>query len=182
MTREDDSVRNEFNRLRRAEELRRAESDRAVAERKEMWREAERAKAAMKAASTELRVKRQKVQELESIIACRHAVKRFRLEDLGKGEKNAGGAKGKKNRAEVLDRLSRLNAGLSPGQRNDWQWFKDAWDKAMVIEYGNEWPEKFATWMQELLIDSRSNAFSIFVYEETCRVFDGAAALQIPGG
>ena len=182
ITREDDSVRNEFNRLRRAEELRRVENERAVAERKEMWRDAERAKAALKAANTELRVKRQKVQELESITACKHAVKRFRLEDLGNGQKNAGGAKGKKNRAEVLDRLSRLNVGLSPGQRNDWQWFKDAWDKATVIEYGDEWPETFATWMQEVLIDSRSNAFSIFVYEETCRVFDGAAALQVPGG
>ena len=181
ITREDDSVRNEFNRLRIAKELRQAESDRAVAERKEMWRDVERVKAAAKSANTELRVKRQKLQELESITACRHAVKSFRLEDLGKGEKKSGGAKGKKNRAEVLDRLSRLNSGLSPGQRNDWQWFKDAWDKAMVIEYGDEWPETFAKWMQEVLIDSRSNAFSIFVYEETCRVFDGAAALQLPG-
>ena len=51
----------------------------------------------------------------------------------------------------------------------------------MVIEYGDEWPETFAEWMQEVLIDSRSNAFSTFVYEETCRVFDGAAALQLPG-
>jgi len=33
-----------------------------------------------------------------------------------------------------------------------------------------------------VLIDPRSNAFSIFVHNETCRVFDGAAALQIPGG
>ena len=182
MTREDDSVRNEFNRLRRAEELRQAESDRAVAERKEMWREAERAKAAMKAASTELRVKRQKLQELESITACKHAVKSFRLEDLGKGANNAGGAKGKKNRAEVLDRLSRLNAGLSPGQRNDWQWFKDAWDKAMLTEHGADWPEVFATWMQNVLNVNRSNAFSIFVYTETCREFEGAAALHVPGG
>ena len=68
MTREDDSVRNEFNRLRRAEELRQAESDRAVAERKEMWREAERAKAAMKAASTELRVKRQNCKSWKALL------------------------------------------------------------------------------------------------------------------
>ena len=152
-----------------------------MAERKEMWLEAERAKTAAKAADKELRVKRQKMQELESITACKHAVKRFRLEDLGKGANNAGGAKGKKNRLEVLDRLARLNAGLSAGQRNDWQWFKDAWDKAMLIEYKDEWPETFATWIQEVLMDSRSNAFSIFVHEETCRVFDGAAALQVPG-
>ena len=182
ITRDSESVRTEFSRLRRAEELRRAESDRAMAERKEMWLEAERMMAATKAASKELQVKRQKLQELESTTACKHAVKSFRLEDLGKGANNAGGAKGKKHRSEVLDRLSRLNSGLSAGQRNDWQWFKDAWDKAMVIQYGDEWPETFATWMQGVLMDSRSNAFSIFVHEETCRVFDGAAALQVPGG
>ena len=51
----------------------------------------------------------------------------------------------------------------------------------MLTKYGGEWPEKFATWMQEVVTDSRSNAFSIFVYEETCRVFDGAAALQLAG-
>ena len=62
------------------------------------------------------------------------------------------------------------------------QWFKEAWDKAMVTEHGADWPELFATWMQEVLTDPRSNAFSIFVYDETCRVFQGAAALQVPGG
>ena len=182
ITRDTEAVRGEFNRLRRAEESRRLEEARAVAERKEMCLAAERTQAAVKAASKELQVKRQKLQELESTVACKHAVKRFRLEDLGKGVNNAGGAKGRKNRSEVLDRLSRLNAGLSAGQRNDWQWFKDAWDKAMLIEYKDEWPETFATWIQEVLMDSRSNAFSIFVYGETCRVFDGAAALQVPGG
>ena len=152
-----------------------------MTERKQMLVEAERAQAATKAAIKELQAKRQKLQELESTIACKHVVKSFRLEDLGKGVNNAGSAKGKKNRSDVLDRLSRLNSGLSAGQRNDWQWFKDAWDKAMVIEYGDEWPETFATWMQGVMMDSRSNAFSIFVHEETCRVFDGAAALQVPG-
>ena len=181
ITQETESVQTEFTRLRRAEELRRAESDRQLAERKERWLEAERTLAAAKAASKELQVKRQKLVELESTTACKHAVKSFRLEDLGKGANNAGGAKGKKNRSEVLDRLARLNAGLSAGQRNDWQWFKEAWDKAMVNEYKDEWPEKFASWMQELLMDPRSNAFSIFVHAETCRVFDGAAALQVPG-
>ena len=51
----------------------------------------------------------------------------------------------------------------------------------MLTKYGDEWLETFATWMQEVVMDSRSNAFSIFVYEETCRVFKGAAALQVPG-
>ena len=91
-------------------------------------------------------------------------------------------SKGRKKLREVLDRIAWLKAGLSAGQRNDWQWFKEAWDKAMVTEHGADWPEQFATWMQQVLTDPRSNAFSIFVYNETCRVFKGAAALQVPGG
>ena len=136
-----------------------------------------------KEAAQKLQRKRRKLQELENATACKHAIKSFMLEDLGKGANNAWARnKGRKNRWEVLDRLSRLQAGLSPGQRNDWPWFKDAWDKAMLTEHKADWPELFATWMQEVLNDNRSNAFSIFVHTETCRVFGGAAALQIPGG
>ena len=182
ITRENESVFNTFSRLRHAEDLRRLEYDRATAERKERWRDAQRAIAEEKQATKQLQVKRQKLQELENVSACKHAIKNFTLEELGKGANNAGGAKGKKNRWEVLDRLARLKAGLSAGQRNDWPWFKDARDKAMVTEQGADWLELFATWMQNVLNDERSNAFSIFVYTETCRVFEGAAALQVPGG
>ena len=182
ITQENESVLNNFNSLRRAENLRRLEQDQAIAERKEKWRDAQRAIAAEKEATKQLQVKRQKLQELESVTACKHAIKNFTLEELGKGTNNAGGVKGRKNRWEVLDRIARLKAGLSAGQRNDWQWFKEAWDKAMVTEHGADWPEQFATWMQQVLTDPRSNAFSIFVYNETCRVFKGAAALQVPGG
>ena len=52
----------------------------------------------------------------------------------------------------------------------------------MVTQHGAEWPELIATWMQKVLRDERSNAFSIFVYTKTCRVFEGAAALQVLGG
>ena len=48
------------------------------------------------------------------------------LDALGEGSPNAGGAKARKNRFEVLDRLSRLKAGLSAGQKNDWSWFKES--------------------------------------------------------
>ena len=182
MTEANASVLNTFNSLRRAEELRRLEQERATAERKDRWRDAQRAIAVEKEATKQLQVKRQKLQELESVYACKHAIKNFPLDELGKGSPNAGGVKGRRNRWEVLDRLARLQAGLSPGQRNDWQWFKEAWDKAMVTQHGADWPEMFATWMQEVLTDKRSNALSTFVYNETCRVFQGTAALQVPGG
>ena len=51
----------------------------------------------------------------------------------------------------------------------------------MVEEHGDAWPEVFSTWMQSLLDDGRSNAFSIFVHDETRRVFHGVAALHVPG-
>ena len=82
---------------------------------------------------------------------------------------------------EVLDRLARIKAGLSAGQKNDWQWFKEAWDQEMVKQHGNAWGKIFAACMQNTLDDERSNAFSTFVYKETRRVFHSTAALHVPG-
>ena len=81
----------------------------------------------------------------------------------------------------MLDRLARIKAGLSPGQKNDWAWFKEAWDKAMVAQHAEDWAQVFAGWVQNVLNDDRSNAFSLFVYDETCRVFRDVAALHMPG-
>ena len=132
-------------------------------------------------ALAELRETKGKIQELESLGACRHAIETFTLDALGEGSATAGGLKGRKNRFDVLDRLARIGAGLSAGQKNDWAWFKEAWDKEMVNQYGVDWASNFAKWMQQVLDDERSNAFSTFVYNETCRVFKGVAALHVPG-
>ena len=70
--------------------------------------------------------------------------KNLTLQALGEGCPKAGGAKGRKNRFEVLDRLSRLKAGLSAGQKNDWPWFKEAWDGAMEAQHGANWASVFA--------------------------------------
>ena len=118
---------------------------------------------------------------MESVRASRHAIKTFTLDALGADSENAGGAKGKTNRLEVLDRLSHLKAGLSAGQRNDWPWFQHAWDQAMVAEHKGNWASVFSGWVQHVLDDERSNAFSEFVYSETCRVLADSAALQVPG-
>ena len=118
---------------------------------------------------------------MEGVAACNHAFKSFTLDALGRGSINAGGVESRKCRHEVLDRLARVRAGLSPGQRNDWTWFKKAWDKEMVEQHGSDWAEIFAGWMQNVLNDERSNALSRFVYDETCRVFHDTAALHVPG-
>ena len=149
---------------------------------RERKREADQAIADRDAAVAELRNTRRKIQEMESICESKHAIKSFTLVALGEGNGNAGGAKARKNRFEVLDRLARIRAGLSAGQKNDWSWFKEAWDKEMVKEHGANWASLFAKWVQNVLDDESSNAFSKFVYNETCRVFHGTAALQVPGG
>ena len=118
---------------------------------------------------------------MENFRAAKHAINTFTPDALGQGSHNAGGAKAKSRRFEVLDRLARLKAGLSPGQQNDWQWFKESWDPAMVREHQDNWGSLFAGWVQTVLNDNRSNAFSLFVYNETCRVFNDTVALHVPG-
>ena len=134
-----------FSRLRHAEEARRLENVRITAERKERWRSAQKVIAEKNAAAIKLQAKRRQLLQLENVAACKHAVRNFTLDELGKGAKNAGGKQGKKNRLDVLDRLARINAGFSAGQKNDWAWFKGAWDKAMLMEHGAAWLELFAT-------------------------------------
>ena len=127
------------------------------------------------------RVKKE-ISDKEALKACRYAVKTFTVKALGEGTENGGGYKGIMLRWEVLDRLARLGSGLSDGQKNDWLWFKASWDEAMLAEYGGyEWPTIFAGFMQGVLDDERTNAFSDFVYKETLRVFHGHAALSVPG-
>ena len=103
------------------------------------------------------------------------------MASLGDGLEDPGGAKGRSNRFEVLDRLARINVGLLAGQKNDWTWFKSSWDQAMKDERGEGWPMIFSGWVQGVLDDERSNAFSVFVHDETKRVFHNTAALSLPG-
>ena len=117
------------------------------------------------------------------MLETKHAIKQYTLQDLGMGQKRVGGAAAKKNRLEVLDRLARLGQGLSPAQKNDFTWFKEAWDARMLEEHVDNWPELFMGWMQRLLgenEDGVANAFSVFVHNETRRCFDGVSALRVP--
>jgi hypothetical protein len=181
LVRESPAVADAFLRLRRAHDQDSLVDARMAALQKDRKRAAAAAVAERNAAVAELKETKRKIQDFENISECRQAFKSFTLEALGKGSVNAGGAKGRNSRYEVLERLKRIGAGLSPGQKNDWLWFKESWDREMVEEYGVDWASKFASWIQNLLDDDRSNAFSTFVYTETCRVFSGIAALNVPG-
>ncbi len=53
----------------------------------------------------------------------------------------------------------------------------------MLEHHGDAWPGVFAGWAQRVLADCEGgvvNAFSLFVYAEIRRCFDGALALQVP--
>jgi hypothetical protein len=178
---ESPAVADAFLRLRNAEDQEKLANNRIANLHKERKRDAATALKDRDAADAELRVIRRKIVEMESVRACKHSIKTFSLSALGQGTDNAGGKPGKKNRFEVLDRLARIRAGLSPGQAADWTWFKAAWDQEMVAQHGCDWAETFAKWMQTVLDDECSNAFSTFVYNETCRVFKNVAAIMVPG-
>ena len=85
---------------------------------------------------------------------------------------------------DVLDRIATYGTGLSPGQVNDWEWFKRAWDARMVAEHDHEWGGKFAAQLmhvvEEMAKEGGTNAFSRFVYLETRRCFSSEVALRLP--
>jgi len=181
MVRTKPAVADAFLRLRANENREQLAKKRIADEQRERKREVAKAISDKDAAVAELRKTRRLIQQMESTRAMAHAIKTFTLESLGDEDEKAGGAKAKKNRLEVLDRLKRLNAGLSPGQINDWPWFKNAWDDAMVAQHKGNWAALFSSWVQGVLDDTRSNAFSMFVFNETRRVFQGTTALHVPG-
>ena len=136
-----------------------------------------------KAANDRLKKRKLELANLETVMETKYAMKNYSLEELGKGRRNGGGVVAKKRRWEVLDRLARLGQGLSAGQRNDFSWFKEAWDANMLQQYEEKWPEVFAGWVQQLLGKNEAgvgNAFSLFVHDETRRCFDGLPVLRVP--
>ena len=78
---------------------------------------AKRAKQESDAAVAELKRAKDAIKEYEIIRECRYAMKTYTALALGDGSANAGGAGGRKRRLEVLDRVARIGAGLSPGQK-----------------------------------------------------------------
>ena len=181
LIKETPAVADAFSRFRMIEDqdalLQRRLSDRQ----KQMKRDASKAIADRDAAVAELKRLKKNIEEHENLAATRHAIKTYTLPSLGEGFADAGGAKCRNNRFEVLDRLARMKTGLSAGQKNDWIWFRASWDQANLTFYGEHWATIFSGWVQGVLDDERSNAFSVFVHSETMRVFHGIAALSVPG-
>ena len=128
-----------------------------------------------------LKKRKAEVLTLECLVECKHALKSFTPELLGHDQHNNGGGKAKKLRLEVMNRISCLGAGLTPTQRNDWTWFKEAWDKKMSLAHPGTWGGTFAGWMQKVVEDLHDNAgaLSQFVALETRRCFADEPALRV---
>ena len=82
---------------------------------------------------------------------------------------------------DLLDRLVRHGVAFTPHQRNDWKWFKDAWDHAMSEHHNKEWGSLSARIVQGVLDKFEANdvtAVSTVMYDETCRVLSTVRVIQ----
>ena len=130
-----------------------------------------------------LKTKKRALLDVEQALQAKRAVKAFSPWELGDGRPRGGGAAGAKARHQALDRLARLGQGMSPAQRNDFGWFKEAWDGKMLEEHADGWPAVFASWaagVVEAHAQGKRNAFSAFVHNETARCFGNDVALVVP--
>ena len=138
----------------------------------------------LKAANAALRKRKSDMADAEKLLEAQHSIKNFSLESLGHGKARNGGAVARKVRFQVLDRFARLGTGISQAQRNDWAWFKEAWDEAMSKQHIDNWAAIFASWLQRVLDDMQGgvyNAFSTFVHNETRRCLSKSPVLAVPG-
>ena len=118
-----------------------------------------------------------------AVVTAKGAIRTYDPVSLGKGKKKGGGEQYRKERFGVLERV-RLLAELSLEQRNDWDYFKGAWDRRMAEAHGEDWADIFCEHIQHVLsaLDSgQANALSVFMHKETERVLCATPALQIPG-
>ena len=147
-----------------------------VREKKQMDRE-------LREVQDRLRKSRQSMREAQAVVAAKEHIKSYSLAALGEGKKNGGGPQFQKARHAVLERV-RAIAPLSPAQRNDWDYFKAAWDQGMAEAHGENWAGLFAEMIQNLLDELRGGkdtALSDFMHSETLRVLGHVPSLVLPG-
>ena len=100
-----------------------------VRQEKERRKDAQTAVTAKEAALARLRKTKRSIPDFESKAACNAAMKTFAVETLGAADSKDGGAKARKCRFEVIDRLAQNGAKLSASQRNGFEWWNHAWDE-----------------------------------------------------
>ena len=116
---------------------------------------------------------RKQLKDATDMLETQDAMKSFSPDMLGEGRARGGGAQHRARRMELLDRLLRYGAVFTPQQKNDWKWFKDAWDHALSEHRNKEWGSILAGSVQGVLDKLEANdvtAISKFMYDETSRV------------
>ena len=126
---------------------------------------------------------RKYLREVKCVVAAKESEKSYPLAALGEGKKKGGGPQFQKTRYEVLERV-RAVAHLTHEQRNDWEYFKAAWDKAMAEAHGEDWAKLFAEIIQNVIEElqaGKTTALSDFMHNETKRVLGDVPTLVLLG-
>ena len=137
----------------------------------------------MKKARKLLRAQQAKLVNAEEAIDIKHRIKHVGLSEMGAGLRSCGGAAGRTARFHALNRLAGLGSGLSTAQRSDFEWFRREWDAAGMEDFGGQWPETFATRLQNVIdeyLGGNPRAFSVFMRSETRRRLSASLALALP--
>ena len=129
-----------------------------------------------------LKETRSKIREADAAVAAKEQFKKYIEEMRGHGKNKGGGAQCHRARLEVMSRLRKV-ADLSPEQTADWEYFKTAYDQAMLNAMGKDWGRIFSQIMQQIIDDvvaGKTSALSEFMYNETLRVLPKVVAFTLP--
>ena len=170
-----------MERQREAQERAAMQEHKLVQEQLAAQRLTKAAKAEAKEYQNKLNRVRTQLKDAQDLLAAKEALKSYTPETLGEGKARGGGAAFRARRFEVMDRLL-THGKLTPQQNNDWNWFKDAWDKHMSETHDQQWGHVFAEICQGLLDQLRQGipaAVSNFMYNETRRCLSDVSLLRL---
>jgi len=157
-------------------------SHREAMQQREEAAKRQRLEKSAKALEERVRKANKAIKDAQDIAECSAALKNYAPEGLGQGKKNGGGEEFKKRRYEVMERIALRGCPLTSQQRNDWKWFKPAWDAKMAPEHDKAWGITFAGMMKgilEKLEEGAASAVVDFMYSEIQRVLPAAEVLRI---
>ena len=140
------------------------------------------AKRALADTDRQLKKRKQDVKHQDKVMAAMAVSRAYSLLSLGDGNKKGGNKEHRKNRSKVLEQVREVGE-LTPYQTFHWNFFKNAWDDAMMVFHKEQWGKVFAQLMQKVMDDllaGQTDALSVFVENEKIRVLSHVPALVIP--
>ena len=170
-----------MRRRRDAEEQRALEQQQEFKEQMQCEKKVKELKREAKECQEKVAKARKLLREAQDLAQTQTALKSFTVEMLGHGRLRGGGAAHRNRRLDVLDRIARHGAEFTPQQRNDWKWFKEAWDDSMSESHNKDWGSTFARIAQHLmerLQGGEVTAASTFMFTETERCLKDIKVLR----